>query len=117
MRSAGSQGSDSGSSAQNSLELSRAEAWELRGFSGGLCSLGKCCGPEALLPAGPAQGAGPGQAVAAAWKGVTRSDPDNGSCRVPAWVSGCLCQPASWGRRPEAQGQLSELLQQGVAAT
>ena len=46
MRSAGSQGGDSGSSAQNSLELSRAEAWGLRGFSGGLCSLGKCCGPR-----------------------------------------------------------------------
>ena len=83
-----------------------------RDFSG-LHSLGKCCGPEALVPAGPARDAGLRQAVAAAGKGVARTGPDKGSCLVPAWVSGCLCQPDSWGRRQEGQGQLSELFPVG----
>lgn len=109
--SAGSQGGDSGSSAQEQPGVIEGRGLGAKGLLWWALQPWQVLGAEALLPAGPAQGAGPGQAVAAAGKGVTRSDPDKGTCHMPARVPGCLCQPTSWRRRPEAQGQLSQLLQ------
>ena len=86
IQSAGRQGSDSGNSAPNKLELARAEA-EGKGLLQALRPW-PVLRVEALLSAGPALGAGLGPAVAAAGSGVAGTGPGEAFCCVPAWVSG-----------------------------